>query len=204
LKKIKVIKKVVVCLLIIISFTHLTACGSKDLDTSAEAFQENSKESQAFEKGASRKQVIKSKNKKYEKKLSNNKRLVYGDEPLPYIEAVVMQDYTCIAEYKFENDKLIEKNYVMSVPKQSTIDFIKDYKQIKQILSKQYGEPYEEQEQWEENVNKKKFSSLKEAILADKLTLGASWIINEDTHLQILVSGNDEKIIMGVQYTTEL
>lgn len=195
-------RKVVVCIFALASFTHLTSCGNKNLDALATNEQIHSDVRQVFKWGTSHKEIKKSKgNENY---IWEDGALTYPNETIPGIKDVDISNYICDTTYLFDEDKLYSEVYWMKPINKDNVDLIQDYNTIKEWLSHQYGEPYEYKELWREDADKESELSLKEAILASDVSLITLWSVDADTQVRLVLTCFNDTPSMFVKYNPPL
>ena len=147
-------------------------------------------------------------------KAIENKKIVYeGDNSLGhslcYEVDISNKNYYCI--YYFLEDKLYTAGYMSTEEYTNKNDYIRDYKEIKEILTKKYGEPDKkkllslhdrEEVCWENDLYKDDESEWGFAISIGDLSYGSIWETST-TGIELILDGNNYEVNLRIRYTSK-
>lgn len=147
-------------------------------------------------------------------KTIENKNIVYeGDNSLGhslcYEVDISNKNYYCI--YYFLEDKLYTAGYMSTEEYTNKNDYIRDYKEIKEILTKKYGEPDKkkllsshnrEEVYWENDLYKDDETEWGFAISIGDLSYGSIWETST-TDIELILDGNNYEINLRIRYISK-
>jgi hypothetical protein len=104
--------------------------------------------------------------------------------------------------YIFSNNKLVRAKYVITEEHTNKNQYISDFNNLKEILTKKYEKPKDERITWLNDLYKDDYSKWGMAISSGDLTYFSEWE-KDDTNIFLLLSGDNYKIQLGVEYTSK-
>ena len=114
-----------------------------------------------------------------------------------------LNNYFFLLEYLFQDNKLIRSKYVLLdtfVIKNKYIDVLKEFKE--EIISN-YGNSFEEEMIWKNDLYKGQTEKFGTAVMLDYLSYYYKWN-TEDTLIWLLLSGDGESsITLGMQFLSQ-
>ena len=123
----------------------------------------------------------------------NDKILVY--------KAVSLEKNVNIV-YIFVNDKLVRAKYVINEEHTQKNDYIRDYKEFKDILIKIYNEPLNDNIIWLDDLYKNDPSKYGLAVSIGHLSYWSNWE-TERTKIICMLRGENYSIICGIEYSSK-
>jgi hypothetical protein len=102
--------------------------------------------------------------------------------------------------YKFTDKKFSEGSYINNGSHTNKNFFIDDYKKLKQLLTKKYGKPKEDEIIWGNTIFKDDEKNWGRGVSYGYLTYVASWQ-SENTNIITSLSGDNSEISHGIIYT---
>jgi len=141
--------------------------------------------------GASQNEVMRSEGKEPVEK--NNTALSYEE---------VLDNMECMVLYQFLNNELYTGAYLFINEHSNKTLYIIDYKELKKLLIKKYGNPIKDKIKWGNDLYKDDPSSWGTAIAIGHLWYESKWKI-DNTSIQLILSGDNYKINMGIVYINE-
>ena len=124
----------------------------------------------------------------------------------PYIEddAYIAYEYTLagksvLSVLRYKQDKLYRAEYILDEKHTNKNDYIADYKKFKELLSKKYGDPKEDEIYWRDDLYKDDYSGWGMAVSIGHLIQYSTWI-NEKTDIECAISGDNYKITVKITY----
>lgn len=106
---------------------------------------------------------------------------------------------SCMAVYRFVKDQLVMGRYVFTVKHVNANLYLSDFDQLKEIITKKYGKPTEENVYWSSNLYKSNPNHWGMAISAGHLSKYTTWE-NQATKMIIALSGDNFKVHIGLDY----
>jgi hypothetical protein len=122
------------------------------------------------------------------------------DEALLY--KTIILDKNVYLGYFFVEDKLVRAKYILAEEHSNKNDFIHDYKQFQEIVSKKYGKPIKENVYWRNSLFKKDSAHWGDAISMGHLSYFSEWGTN-DTKILCFLYGDNYVIHCGVEYCSK-
>jgi hypothetical protein len=119
------------------------------------------------------------------------------DNSLVYYVKIGGDDYLC--GYSFLQDKLYNTGYVFVGEHSNKNDYIRDYKNLKEILAKKYGKPWSDRTTWDNDLFKNDRSQWGLAVSIGHLSYGTIWDTS-NTHVTLGLSGDNYEISLLVAY----
>jgi len=119
------------------------------------------------------------------------------DTSLVYYVKIGGDDYLC--GYSFLQDKLYNTGYVFVGEHSNKNDYIRDYKNLKEILTKKYGKPKSDRTTWDNDLFKNDRSQWGLAVSIGHLTYGAIWEIPK-TYITLRLDGDNYEISLIAAY----
>lgn len=132
-----------------------------------------------------------------------------NDIMVAYRVEIDAKDFLCI--YQFLEDKLFFSGYVFEGEHTNENDYIHDYKEIKEILIKKYGESdkkklkflYNREEiYWENDLFEKRESDWGMAVSIGHLSYSSIWE-TPTTRIELILDGDNYKISLRIRYTSK-
>jgi hypothetical protein len=113
-----------------------------------------------------------------------------------------VSDMECLIAYIFADNKLVRAKYVF-IPKHSNEnDYIVDYKNIKEGLTKKYDAPKSDESYWRNELYKDDYSHWGFAVSLGHLTYSADWE-TESTEISLVLSGENYHVSLATEYTSK-
>jgi hypothetical protein len=113
-----------------------------------------------------------------------------------------VSDMECFIVYIFTENKLVRTKYVF-IPKHSNEnDYIVDYKNIKEGLTKKYGSPKSDDSYWRNELYKDDYSHWGFAVSLGHLTYLADWE-TESSKISLILSGENYKVNLATEYISK-
>lgn len=122
------------------------------------------------------------------------------DNVLGYKTKVLDKDIYLI--YIFIGDKLVRTKYALAEEHSNKNDFINDYKEFQNIITKKYGKPIEDKVYWRNNLFRKDPSHWGNAIGLGHLLYFSTWE-TADTRIVCFLHGDNYTIKCGVEYASK-
>ncbi|MBA7515713.1 hypothetical protein ES705_07756 [subsurface metagenome] len=119
------------------------------------------------------------------------------DNSLVYYAKIDGDDYLC--GYTFLEDKLHNTGYVFIGEHSNKNDYIQDYKNLKEILTKKYGKPWSDRTTWDNDLFKDDRSQWGLAVSIGHLSYGNIWETST-TYITLWLDGDNYEISLGVAY----
>lgn len=102
---------------------------------------------------------------------------------------VVINNIICLIDYKFTNNQLIQAAYYISEKSTTEIKYIDLYDQVKQDLTKAYGEPSSNIMNWKNDEFKNNIDKWETSIINGNLSLLTDWTTSGST-ISLFLSGD--------------
>lgn len=132
-------------------------------------------------------------NEKLELKVKKENSIAYGGE---------ISGSKFIIAYLFtSNNKLSRGKYISMENHSNKNKFISDFENLKEILTKKYGKPLEDNEIWFNDLYKNSYEDWGMAISVGHLSYSSRWETS-DSGIVILLDGNNFKTRLAVEYTS--
>lgn len=119
---------------------------------------------------------------------------------LLYKTSVIAKDV--IIAYFFVDNQLVRTRYVLEESHTNKNDFIGDYNNFKEILSKKYGKPNQDEIFWKNELYKDDYSDWGTAISLGHLSYLSKWE-TQDTEIANMLWGENYKILCIVEYSSK-
>jgi len=119
------------------------------------------------------------------------------DNSLVYYVKIGGDDYLC--GYSFLQDKLYNTGYVFVGEHSNKNDYIRDYKNLKEILAKKYGKPKSDRTTWDNDLYKNDRSKWGFAVSLGHLSYGAIWETS-NTFITLVLNGDNYEITLLAAY----
>jgi len=107
--------------------------------------------------------------------------------------------FNALAGYIFAGDKLTRGKYVLLEDHSNKNDFISDYKKLKELLTKKYGNPDKDETIWKNDLYKDDYEDWGTAISIGHLIYYSTWK-TERTELTLYLSGENYSISTVIEY----
>lgn len=104
--------------------------------------------------------------------------------------------------YYFINNQLVRTRYILAEEHSNKNDYISDYNAFKDILTKKYGQPSDEQTFWKNDLYKDDYSDWGMAISVGHLAYFSSWE-TQDTEIDSMLAGENFRINCIVEYCSK-
>lgn len=121
-----------------------------------------------------------------------------------YIFETTIADIPCYASFQFINNKLVKGAYLFTQIYGNKNSYIDDYKRIVKLLTRVYGSPKEDRENWKKGgvFTKDDPNDYGFAVSQGYLSYFASWE-NDKTEVETCLRAGDNfgEIIHAIQYT---
>ncbi|MFC1541591.1 hypothetical protein ACFL50_03975 [Candidatus Latescibacterota bacterium] len=104
--------------------------------------------------------------------------------------------------YIFVDNQLLRARYVLAESHTNKNVFISDYNEFKEILTKKYGKPKQDDTFWANDLYKDDYSNWGMAISLGHLTYLSSWE-TQDTEIQTYLTGENYDISCIVEYRSK-
>lgn len=119
---------------------------------------------------------------------------------LGYKTTVIGKDVFVV--YFFIDNKLVRARYVLAESHTNKNDFITDYNDFKEILTKKYGKPKQDESLWRNDLYKDDYSGWGTAISLGHLIYLSSWE-TPDTEIKNMLMGENYDISCIVEYRSK-
>jgi len=119
------------------------------------------------------------------------------DNSLVYYVKIDGDDYLC--GYSFLEDKLYNTGYSFWGEHSNKNDYIRDYKNLKEILTKKYGKPKTDRTTWDNDLFKDDRSQWGLAVSIGHLSYGNIWETSK-TYITLRLDGDNYEISLIVAY----
>lgn len=104
--------------------------------------------------------------------------------------------------YYFVDNQLVRARYILAESHTNKNDFIQDYNDFKEILTKKYGKPNEDTSLWRNSLYKDDYSGWGTAISLGHLVYYSSWE-TQDTEIINMLSGENYRITCTIEYISK-
>lgn len=104
--------------------------------------------------------------------------------------------------YEFSKDKLTSASYIFVESRLDPSERFKDYRKIKKILIKTYGEPTKDKQCWKNNLYKENYRNWGLAINRGHLSYDTSWDTSA-TKICLHLFGENYKNYLGIRYISK-
>lgn len=108
----------------------------------------------------------------------------------------------CDVVYIFTNDKLTMAKYLFKPTHSNKNDFIKDYRELVNLMKEKYGKPSYNAPEWHNYLYKDTPEDYGLAISVGHLLYGAGWL-GETTNITVLLNGENNNISLIIQYVSK-
>ena len=122
------------------------------------------------------------------------------DDIICYEGSVAGMD-TLIA-YIFVKDKLVRAKYLFSMSHSNKNDYISDYHNLKEALTKKYDQPKEEKAEWRNDLYERNYSDWGFAVSLGHLFYYSQWG-TQDTDVVLKLYGENYVISLDIQYSSQ-
>ena len=119
---------------------------------------------------------------------------------LGYETTVIGKDVFVV--YFFIDNQLVSARYLLAESHTNRNDFITDYNDFKEILTKKYGKPKQDESLWKNDLYKDDYSDWGFAISLGHLTYLSSWE-TQDTEIINILMGDNFDISCIVEYSSK-
>lgn len=119
---------------------------------------------------------------------------------LGYKTTVIGKDI--FVAYFFIDNQLVRARYVLAESHTNKNDFITDYNDFKEILTKKYGKPKQDKSFWKNDLYKDDYSHWGTAISMGHLVYLSSWE-TQDTEINDMLMGENFDISCIVEYSSK-
>lgn len=107
-----------------------------------------------------------------------------------------------LVAYFFIDNQLVRARYVLAESHTNKNDFITDYNDFKEILTKKYGKPKQDETFWKNDLYKDDYSDWGTAISIGHLVYLSSWE-TQDTEINNVLTGDNFDISCIVEYSSK-
>lgn len=136
-----------------------------------------------------------------EVKSSEPLKIAQEDENLLGYKTSVIGKNVFVAYFFIEN-QLIRARYVLAESHTNKNDYIADYNDFKEILTKKYGKPKRDETLWKNNLYKDDYSSWGSAIGMGHLVYLSTWETS-NTEINNLLTGDNFDISCVIEYRSK-
>ena len=109
--------------------------------------------------------------------------------------------FEAYAIFIFAGDKLTRGKYLVTETHSNKNDYISDYNSLNELLKKKYGEPFENEKYWKNDLYKDDFSDWGFAVSLGHLIYYSTYKTS-NTDITIMLSGENYKIETVIEYTS--
>lgn len=120
-----------------------------------------------------------------------------SDYTLMYLSNI--SDLDCVIVYFFTNNLLTGGRYYFTEKHSNDNDYLSDYENMKELLSKKYGTPSTDNEYWKDDLYKDDYSSWGFAVSYGHYVRYAGWE-SDKTDIEIVISGENFSIRHQIDY----
>lgn len=117
------------------------------------------------------------------------------------IYQTTLAGYDVDAIYFFASDKLTRANYLLKTRSSNNNDYVYEYDTLNELLKKKYGQPSEEEVQWNSRYSSSDKSNWGYEIYMGRLILYSIYTTS-DSKIKIILSSEDHKITNQIQYSS--
>ena len=128
---------------------------------------------------------------------------IVNEDYLVYNNQTIGGKYNAKIYYIFVDSKLVRAKYIVDEDHTNKNDYINDFLSIKELLSKKYGEPLEEQKNWKNDLYKGDSQNYGTAISIGHLSLLYIWRTST-TDITAYLSGDNFEILNQIEYKSRL
>jgi hypothetical protein len=112
-----------------------------------------------------------------------------------------ISELDCVIVYFFTNDLLTGGRYFFTEEHSNKNDYISDYENMKELLSKKYGEPTDDEDYWKKDLYKDDYQYRGMAVSMGHYVKYADWEYDV-TEIGIVISGENYSINHQINYTS--
>lgn len=129
--------------------------------------------------------------------LESAKRLSQNNDMLSY--AGVVNNLDCLILYIFDQGKLVQGKYIIIVQHKNKNDYISDYNNLKQMLTKKYGPPSSDKQYWRSDLHKNNYEEWGSAVSLGDLAYYSEWQ-TPATDIALRLFGDNYVICLVLEY----
>jgi hypothetical protein len=104
--------------------------------------------------------------------------------------------------YKFENGKLHQGYYIWDGSYLNPDNYIVNYSQLKELLTREYGKPGIDEVIWEDDYPFKTEKMQGYALFTNHVTLASGWE-TENTKIMLILINNGTEVRLAISYTSK-
>ncbi|TSA27037.1 hypothetical protein D4R71_02830 [bacterium] len=134
------------------------------------------------------------------KNIEKGKPLIEKDDLLLYKDEVA--GLSCKIVYIFVQEKLVRAKYVFEESHTNKNDYISDFKKLKDLLTKKYGEPFYSQK-WKNDLYEDDFQQWGFAVSLGHLVYFAEWSVPRYS-IKLILQGENYKIDLQMEYNSKI
>ncbi len=134
-------------------------------------------------------------------KSSEPLKVVKEDKDLLVYKTIVIGKNVFLV-YIFVDNQLVRARYVLAESHTNKNDFISDYNDFKEILTKKYGKPKQDETFWRNDLYKDDYYHWGTAISLGHLVYLSSWE-TQDTEITLILTGENYDISCIVEYSSK-
>jgi len=108
----------------------------------------------------------------------------------------------CYVIYVFTSDKLVRTKYSFIHEHANRTDYIQDYQELKEILTKKYGQPVRDDQVWKNDLYRDNSSEWGMAVAVGHLVYQVRWA-TESTEIIIQLAGDNFDITLAIEYRSK-
>ena len=122
------------------------------------------------------------------------------DNILMYKTQVIGKDVLLV--YIFVDNQLVRAKYILAESHTNRNDYITDYNDFKEIVTKKYGKPSADKTVWKSDLYKDDYKDWGLAVSLGHLIYLSSWK-TQNTEIYVLLHGENYDITCGVEYSSK-
>lgn len=119
-----------------------------------------------------------------------------------YLFNDIVAGISCEVAYIFTNDKLAMTKYLFNPTHSNKNDYIKDFRQLVNLMTEKYGNPDYNATEWRNSLYKDDPDEYGFAVSLGHLTYSAGWL-GETTKITVALYGENYNISLLIQYVSE-
>jgi hypothetical protein len=138
---------------------------------------------------------------KKEVKKTETGKIVRDDEKVLVYNGIV-SNIDALIVYIFASDKLVRAKYMFTPKHTNKNDYLIDYDNVKETLTKKYGSPQPDDSYWRNELYKDDYSEWGFAVSLGHLTYSSEWE-TENTKILLMLSGENYDIDLNAEYSSK-
>lgn len=121
-----------------------------------------------------------------------------------YLFSDIVAGISCDVAYIFTNDKLTMAKYLFNPTHSNKNDFIKDFRELVNLMTEKYGKPDYNVPKWRNSLYKDDPDEYGFAVSLGHLSYSAGWLgLGETTGITVALYGENYKISFIIQYVSK-